>query len=152
MRNINKIIIFALIAFLFLIISNLILTQGSLWKLKRMSTGEVQRKAVMMTASADSAFIMSQTLPSVFIDIRTRDEYMENHIPGALSIPYRQFVSQPFQLNTKDREDVYIIYGQDEELQQSRIIANLLIRSNFKYVYVLRGGFISWATRRYPVE
>jgi phage shock protein E len=152
MKHLPRIIVYSLLAILVLIFINEFLTQGALWKVSRSSAKKEVEPKGMKPIAMDPAFSLFQNRSAVFLDIRTSDEFAESHIPGALSIPYSDFIEHPLQLSTEDRDGLYIVYGAEEKLHRPRIIAQLLYRADFKHVYVLEGGFAEWLYQELPVE
>lgn len=152
MKHLPRIIVYSLLAVLVLIFINEFLTQGALWKVSRSSAKKDVEPKGMKPIAVDPAYSLFQNRSAVFLDIRTSEDFAESHIPGALSIPYSDFIKHPLQMSTEDRDGLYIVYSADEELQRPRIIAQLLYRADFKHVYVLEGGFDEWLYQELPVE
>lgn len=73
----------------------------------------------------------------IVIDVRTNDEYMDNHIPGAINIPL-QDISDNIEKYVKDKNSVIITYC--EYGGRGRKACNKLDKMGYKNVYNLEGG------------
>ena len=78
------------------------------------------------------------------IDVRSIQEYMAGHIPGAISIPYPQL---PYRHSELDHESATVLYCHTDKT--SYLAARLLSRLDFKDLYILINGFTGW---EYAVE
>ncbi|MBF0102953.1 MAG: rhodanese-like domain-containing protein [Desulfobacterales bacterium] len=78
------------------------------------------------------------------IDVRSTQEYLAGHIPGAISIPYLQLPYRYMELNSKLKT---ILYCRTEPT--SFLAAQTLSRVGFTNLYILANGFLSW---EYAVE
>ena len=74
---------------------------------------------------------------SVLLDVRSRQEYDEGHLPGAICIPVYELAGNVTKLIT-DREAVIICYCQcGNRSRKARKILDDLCYSN---VYIIKGG------------
>ena len=75
------------------------------------------------------------------IDVRTPDEYMQGHIPGAQNIDVRAetFMTEIQELPKSDTLLVYCRSG-----RRSLYAAQVMVSFGFKKIYDLDGGFLSW--------
>ncbi len=78
------------------------------------------------------------------VDTRPITEYEIAHIPGAVSIPLREFGYRLYELDKTQDIIVYCELG-----LQSKVASQILANAGFKDVYNLTGGFIAWT---FPVE
>lgn len=74
------------------------------------------------------------------IDVREAAEFDAEHILGARNIPMSQFKERHKEL----RRDT-AIYLYDDVLNLASRAANILRKSGYKEVYILKGGFSSWS-------
>jgi rhodanese-related sulfurtransferase len=87
------------------------------------------------------------------IDAREPDEYAAGHIPGAISLPYDQSVTDPAKLESLDTGGKpIIIYCGGGTCEISMNLAFALIEAGHKKVLVYEGGFPEWAEAGLPVE
>jgi rhodanese-related sulfurtransferase len=78
------------------------------------------------------------------VDVRSFQEYLTGHLPGAVSIPYRQLTYRYRELNPKITTVVYCRTG-----QTSLLATQTLARLGFSNLYSLNCGFAGW---EYAVE
>ncbi len=71
------------------------------------------------------------------IDVRTKDEFMYNHLDGAINIPMQE-ITQKIGRYTNNKNDVIIVYC--EYGGRSKKAANKLCKIGFVNVYNLDGG------------
>lgn len=78
---------------------------------------------------------------TIFIDVRTEEEYREAHIPGSINIPLNDLPSSEFvkrlQKNSKIRLNCH-------SGMRSHSAKNFLLAKGFKDVDDLQGGIVSW--------
>ncbi len=91
----------------------------------------------------------------VLLDLRSPEEYKEEHLPHATMAPYRVFEKpniidriSPF----LDKRDEIILYCRGTKCQTSEVAARQLIGLGFNNVKVLDGGVNEWKTRGWPTE
>lgn len=89
--------------------------------------------------ATDLKFLMENDYEFVLIDLRNRNQYDDNHIPGAVNIP----VGEIRRINDSDYENYpIIIYATEEAIQKSAY--KTLIMMDYKNVHMLQGGFFAW--------
>lgn len=81
--------------------------------------------------AADSGYII--------LDIRSREDYEEGHIPGALNIPLRELGYRLYELDKTKDIIVYCNIG-----AQSKVACEILANAGFKDVYNLTDGLKAW--------
>lgn len=73
------------------------------------------------------------------IDIRSIEKYNDNHMPGAINIPYTYLISNPEKyLNFKTDYYIYCKEG-----IQSTKVCNYLRKRGYKAINII-GGYESW--------
>lgn len=102
--------------------------------------------------SADSAFVLFAEGRAKFIDVRPREEFDIDHIPGAISLPLLEYLHQPDYLQRFDPQTTYIFYCFDPECEDTGALAREFGVNGFRNVLILYGGFSAWLERGYPVE
>lgn len=73
------------------------------------------------------------------IDIRTREKYNDNHIPGAINIPYNELINNPSKYI--NRNNIYYIYCQRGI--SSLKCTEMLLFQGYKVVNII-GGYESY--------
>tara|TARA_A100000164_G_scaffold323265_1_gene306985 strand:+ start:518 stop:850 length:333 start_codon:yes stop_codon:yes gene_type:complete len=75
------------------------------------------------------------------IDVRSHEEYMQGHIPGAQNIDVRAetFITEIQELSKSDTLLVYCRSG-----RRSLYAAQVMVSFGFKKIYDLDGGFLNW--------
>ena len=73
----------------------------------------------------------------IVIDVRTRDEYMFNHLNGAINVPLQE-ISQKIERFVQNKKDVIIVYC--EYGGRSKKALNKLNKMGYMNVYNLDGG------------
>lgn len=75
---------------------------------------------------------MMEHFPVILIDVRTKEQYDQGHLRGAVNIPYEQFSGHQFQ-----KEATYIVYC-DHGIQSMRAARDLALEG-YK-VFNIMGG------------
>lgn len=90
-----------------------------------------------------------QSKSAQMIDVRTPEEYVEGHIPGAALIDiYADDFKQ--RIGQLDRDEPYYIYCRSGS--RSRSATGIMKKAGFSHVYGLDGGMIAWRAAELPVE
>ena len=91
----------------------------------------------------------------VLLDLRSPEEYKEEHLPHATSVPYSAFQKpniidriSPF----LDKRDEIILYCRGTKCQTSEVAARQLIGLGFNNIKVLDGGVDDWKARGWSTE
>ena len=86
---------------------------------------------------------------AILLDVRTRSEFEEGHLPGAIHIDVLQadFESGVRELDLTKPIYVYCLAG-----QRSMRAAQILRSMDATQLYNLRGGIRSWKAHSFPVE
>ncbi len=103
------------------------------------------------TIDREELFYKHRTSPGKFVlvDVRDREDYEEEHIKGAISIPLREvnMRAKTFEL---DRE--IIVYCGSFTCQMSVKAAKILTSKGFKEVVEYEGGLLDWKGAGLPTE
>ena len=102
--------------------------------------------------SADSAYTLFKKQEVIFIDIRPYDDFLIDHIPGALSAPFLKILRQPGLFKSCRHDTTAVCYGFDRDDKNAGRAADLLRRRGLKEIAVLHDGFGEWLEKGYPVE
>jgi len=96
----------------------------------------IEFDAVELYVAADAALI---------IDAREPEEYRAGHIPGAISLPYEQVITDPAALESLETGNRPIIaYCGGGECEVSLSLAHELVALGYERVAVYVGGFPEW--------
>ena len=89
----------------------------------------------------------------VFVDARSRDDYDEGHISGAVSLPVGQFDEkiEAF-LEQHPSENAIITYCSGRTCEDSHKLAQLLLEFGYTEINVFIDGFPGWEAEGYPIE
>jgi rhodanese-related sulfurtransferase len=127
------------------------------WKVAVDSTGIVKPDYYEegdTLVTIDEAIAMYQSRKTVFIDARDAEEYDENHIKGALSLPFYDYDYYIESILEAVPPDAAIIcYCSEEECDLSLYLARVLRgEEGYGEVYHLYGGFDKWIEVGMPTE
>ena len=83
----------------------------------------------------------------VIIDVRTPEEFADGYIENAINIDYS---SETFRnkLNKLDKDKTYLIYCRSGNRSGNAL--NIMAELNFREVYNMSGGIISWKAEGLP--
>lgn len=77
------------------------------------------------------------------IDIRSEQSYNNNHIDGAINIPYEKLIANPAKF--LDRNQKYFLYCQKG--LSSKKVCSILTSFGYKVVHII-GGYEEWILKR----
>ena len=103
--------------------------------------------------SIEDAYRMWQTEKPVFVDARTPRDYNIDRIPGAVNLPWG--IEWQYIDNFKDKIPVdakLVIYCYSEDCDDSRKIASILVKNNYRNIYIFNEGILGWDLNQYPLE
>jgi rhodanese-related sulfurtransferase len=87
--------------------------------------------------------------PVNLIDIRSKNEFREMHIPGARSLPFAELVSPKGFLRYRPTvEQVYIV---SDDRARASLASGILRASGYKNAMVVEGGIKNWIAQGFPV-
>ncbi|HSL90815.1 MAG TPA: rhodanese-like domain-containing protein [Ignavibacteriaceae bacterium] len=88
----------------------------------------------------------------IFIDSRSKEEYADGHIKGAINIPFYESEKYEDVLNKIDKNEVIVTYCSGEDCDTSILHGDELFEKSYKRVYIFHGGWDDWLETGYPVE
>jgi len=77
----------------------------------------------------------------VIVDLRSAEDYARGHIQKAINIDY-QSADFAERLAELDREDIYLLYSQKDEV--SGEVLDMMAELGFSHVYNMLGGMDRW--------
>lgn len=100
---------------------------------------------------------------AAMVDTRVANEYAEQHIKGAKSVPYKEKSPKDVKFDPKedsfelsklpgDKNAAVIFYCNGAECWKSFKASKVAIDAGYKKVNWLRGGIPEWKAKGYPVE
>ncbi|MGF1758129.1 rhodanese-like domain-containing protein [Photobacterium sagamiensis] len=108
-----------------------------------------QKTAGYTIVAPNEATVLVNREDGVFIDIRSRDEYRQGHISGALHILPSQIKEQNItDLEKYKSAPIIVVCKTGQTAQES---ANLLNKAGFENVNLLKDGLISWNEANLPL-
>jgi len=83
----------------------------------------------------------------VIIDIRTPEEFADEHIENAINIDYS---SETFQdeLDQLDKDNIYLVYDQNGGYSADAL--DMMVELNFSETYNMLGGITQWTAQELP--
>jgi rhodanese-related sulfurtransferase len=92
--------------------------------------------------SAEEAYkLISEDNKFLILDVRTKDEYDDGHIPGAKLVPYNVLPTKLSELD-KYKDSPILVYCASGG--RSPIAVDTLVNNSFKNIYHLSRGIGSW--------
>lgn len=89
----------------------------------------------------------------IFVDARSRDDYDEGHIKGAVSLPVGQFDENiEIFLEQYSPEKKIITYCSGRTCEDSHRLAQLLLEFGYTEINVFIDGYPGWEAEGYPIE
>jgi rhodanese-related sulfurtransferase len=100
---------------------------------------------------------------AVVVDARVANEYVESHIKGAKSIPYKEKSAKAIDFDSSldsfdiaklpaDKSGALVFYCNGAECWKSYKAATLAFKAGYKRVFWLRAGIPEWKSKGFPVE
>jgi rhodanese-related sulfurtransferase len=87
----------------------------------------------------------------VLVDSRTYEEYLQAHIPGAISIPADKIKMNQAKL-PKDKSTPIIFYCRGLGCTLSRMAAGSAVQMGYTYLLIYQAGMPDWLLQGNPVQ
>lgn len=152
MRTVKRIILVGLISLLVGIVLNQLISQGMRWRMLMLSIPGKSSWNHYSTTTVDSAFFCFLEKTHTFVDIRSKKDFDIDHVPDALSLPFRDFFNSPAMFEEQEKDAAYILYDAEINSRPVRLVGQQLEKMGFTNILILRGGFIEWLDRTFPVQ
>lgn len=88
----------------------------------------------------------------IFIDSRSKEEYADGHIKGAINIPFYESEKYEDILNKIDKNEIIITYCSGKDCDTSILHGDELFEKGYKRIYIFHGGWDDWLEAGYPVD
>ena len=113
---------------------------------------ETDSRVIRITfAEAEDLFAEREAL---FVDARSREEFLSGHIAGAKSLPYDGLTGKKPEglLPGLPRESTLVVYCSGGDCLSSLSVARNLVTEGFRDVRVFQGGWAEWKRAGLPSE
>lgn len=87
----------------------------------------------------------------VFIDARESEEYAEDHILNAISIPFYEYDENAFKLDSIKKDKPVVVYCAGTDCDLSILLGDQLFEMGYKKTYIFFGGWNEWFEANYPI-
>ena len=99
------------------------------------------KEAIYVNITAEEAKqIMDEETDYVILDVRTREEYDQGHIPGATLIPYTEIEARAEE-ELPDKDQLILVYCRSG--RRSKLAAEALVELGYTNIKEF-GGIIDW--------
>ncbi|MCJ7726019.1 MAG: rhodanese-like domain-containing protein [Acidimicrobiia bacterium] len=109
----------------------------------------IEPKLETVTASAFAGIVDTAQADLVILDVRTPDEFVAGHIPGAVNVDYYE-PSFRNDLDALDKDVPYALYCRSGNRSGDTLAT--MRDLGFTNVSELGGGIITWLEAGYPIE
>ncbi len=103
-------------------------------------------EAPSISAASLHARRQAGTAP-VVIDVRTPEEYLSGHIPGAVNVPFDQVAQRIAEVDASHGVALYCMVGPRARKGESALLA-----AGYAKVFHLEGGLAAWRAAGLPIE
>jgi len=103
--------------------------------------------------SLEEALKLHREGKAIFLDARSKVDYNQGHIKGALSVPAQDFDSVWSEVEPKiSRQSLIVTYCDGMACSLSKDLAVALIMRGYDNVKVLANGWTKWLKANGPIE
>lgn len=99
-------------------------------------------QAQFVTVTPEQAALKMKKKRTVVLDVRTKEEYAQGHLPNAVNIDVLDSVNFVHQIQTLNKRKKYVVYCRSGK--RSVKASELLTGSQFKHIYNMEGGILAW--------
>ncbi len=101
---------------------------------------------------ADQAYFVFEKGMAKFVDPRDEWDFEEMHVKNAINIPVYKFSRDMLKLKNLKKDDLIIVYCEDEYCDNGIELCDSLIDLLYKNVFLYKGGIDEWQFAGYPLE
>ena len=134
------------------IMANQIARKGMPWRVLKFSLPGITSMKDLNFVPADSALTLFFFQEAVFVDVRTENDFQIDHVKGAETLPFIDFLRDPARFDGKDKSSTYVLYDFERHSRNVRLVAHQLQKNGFEDVRIMLGGFSEWMYKEYPTE
>jgi len=102
--------------------------------------------------SADSSYVYYLQNKAYFYDIRSQEQYSLDHLKGARSLPFYEFIDHPDAFNLPEKESIIILYDFEQNSTKAPIMIQQFENMGYQQVFFLRNGYVEWLEYGFPIE
>jgi rhodanese-related sulfurtransferase len=113
--------------------------------------------------TVDAAWVKQNQSKVTVVDARKKGEFVEKHIPGAISIPYKEKSEKVLGYDPskdkwnmskfpQDKSTTIVVYCNGVNCWKSYKSADRLVQAGYTNIHWLRTGFPGWTDKGYPTE
>ncbi len=114
---------------------------------------EIYAQRNIPTLTAEETKAKLDQVGVIILDARKAEEFEQNHIKGAWSLPVTHFsLYYPKMKEVLPKDAEIIVYCAGEECGASLHLAEELTRLRYKNIKVFLGGWVEWKKAEYPYE
>lgn len=88
----------------------------------------------------------------ILIEAMPQSSYRVFHLPGAINIPFDDDFDDTVQRIVRNTDQTVVVYGLDDECQESHEACERLEELGYEEVYDYEGGKVDWNEAGLPVE
>jgi rhodanese-related sulfurtransferase len=90
---------------------------------------------------------------TLFVDARSKTDFLEGHVAGAISLPVNEFDAriETF-FDQYQPHQAMIIYCSGRSCQDSHHLAQKLMQFGYQNISIMIDGFPGWKAKGYPIE
>lgn len=90
---------------------------------------------------------------TLFVDARSKTDFLEGHVAGAVSLPVNEFeVKIETFFNQYGPDQAMVIYCAGRSCQDSHHLAQKLMEFGYANISIMIDGFPGWKAKGYPIE
>ncbi len=94
-------------------------------------------------------FLTSPPAGAMILDVRTREEFNQGHIPGAVNISHDELSSRLSELDSAPDRPIVVYCASG---RRAGVAASLLVEAGYTRVLHLEGDMNAWHAKRLPTE
>ncbi len=110
----------------------------------------VEESAGTPISAAQLADRIQEGSPPLVLDVRTREEFAQGHIPGAINIPHDELPTRLAELPIAKSEEVVLV--QDSNGRRAAQAEETLRGSGYSNIRNLAGHWREWKEAGFPTE
>jgi rhodanese-related sulfurtransferase len=99
-------------------------------------------QAQFVTVTPEEAAVKMKKKRTVVLDVRTKEEFAQGHLPRAVNIDVLDSTNFVQQIQTLNKRKQYVVYCRSGK--RSLKASELLTINQFKHIYNMEGGILAW--------
>ncbi|OGF49487.1 MAG: hypothetical protein A2044_02495 [Candidatus Firestonebacteria bacterium GWA2_43_8] len=156
LRGLFRVVLFSVRIFLFCFIFATVfnaLNPNGVALFSQHNAEGVEEKEPFIRVDSNHVQALYNKVGVIFVDARSKKDYLKNHIKGAISIPKEDFTAQFEKLHGLIAIDAEIVvYCGSEYCPSSEKVARRLMKEGYSKIYVYGNGWNEWLMLKLPTE